>query len=179
MLVDESGFYPLPAVAWTWAPRGQTPILTEWPTRDHLSVISGITRDGRSAFQTHTTAINGELAARFLKHLQQTIHERLLVLWDGSPIHRSRAVKAVLAQSPGQIWLERLPGYAPDLNPDEGVWQHLKHVQLANVCSPDLPTHRHELRKAIRRFKRHQTQLIPAFFKHAGLEKLSRRSVIS
>jgi transposase len=169
VLVDESGFYPLPAVASTWAPRGHTPILTEWQTRDHLSVISGITRDGRSAFRTYETAINGELAARFLKHLQQTIAERLLVIWDGSPIHGSRAVKAVLEQSHGRIWLERLPGYAPDLNPDESVWQHLKQVQLANVCSLDMDTHRHELRKAIRRFKRQQTQLIPAFFKHAGL----------
>lgn len=169
MLVDESGFYPLPAVAATWAPRGQTPILTEWQTRDHLSVISGITRDGRSAFRTHATTINGELAARFLKHLQHTIDERLLVIWDGSPIHRSRAVKAVLEQAHGAIWLERLPGYAPDLNPDEGVWRHLKHVQLANVCSSDFDTHHHELLNAIRRFKCRQADLIAAFFTHAGL----------
>lgn len=169
MLVDESGFYPLPAVALTWAPRGQTPILSEWQTRDHLSVISGITRDGRCAFRTYKTAINGELAARFLKHLQHTIGERLLVIWDGSPIHRCRAVKDVLEQAPGQIWLERLPGYAPDLNPDEAVWQHLKNVQLANVCSPDLDTHRQELRNAIRRFKRRQDHLIPAFFTNVGL----------
>lgn len=67
--------------------------------RDHLSVISGITRDGRSAFQVFETAINGQLAARFLKHLQHTINERLLVIWDGSPIHRSRSVKAVLEET--------------------------------------------------------------------------------
>ena len=152
-----------------WAPGGLTPILTEWHPRDHLSVISGITRDGRSTYRTYENAINGELAARFLKHLQQTLDERLLVIWDGSPIHRSRAVKAVLAAAHGAIWLERLPGYAPDLNPDENVWQHLKHVQLANACSPDVDTHRHELQNAIRRFKRRQTELIPAFFRHAGL----------
>lgn len=169
MLVDESGFYPLPAVALTWAPRGQTPILTEWQTRDHLSVISGIPRDGRCAFRTYDTTINGQLAARFLKHLQHTIAERLLVIWDGAPIHRCRAVKDVLEQAQGQIWLERLPGYAPDLNPDEAVWQHLKNVQLANVCRPDLDTHRHELRNAIRRFRRRQTLLIPAFFTNVGL----------
>jgi len=169
VLVDESGFYPLPAVSSTWVPCGQTPVLTEWQTRDHLSVISGITRDGRSAFQTHDTSINGLLAARFLKHLQHTIDERLLVIWDGSPIHRSRAGKALLEQARGAIWLERLPGYAPDLNPDESVWRHLKHVQMANLCSPTLEVHRQELRKAIRRFKHRQAVLIPAFFKYAGL----------
>ena len=169
MLVDESGFYPLAAATRTWSPVGQTPVLTEWQTRDHLSVISGITRDGRSVFRTYETAINGKLAARFLQQLQHTLDERLLVIWDGSPIHRSHAVKAVLAKAQGRIWLERLPGYAPDLNPDEGVWQHLKQVQLANVCSPDLPTHRHQLRNAIRRFKQKQANLIPSFFTHAGL----------
>lgn len=91
------------------------------------------------------------------------------MIWDGSPIHRSRAVKAVLEQAGGRIWLKRLPGYAPDLNPDEGVWQHLKNVQLANVCSPDLATHRQALRNAIRRFKHCQAQLIPACFTNAGL----------
>lgn len=153
----------------TWSPIGQTPVLTEWQTRDHLSVISGITRDGRSAFRTHDTAIHGERAAHFLVQLQRTLDERLLVIWDGSPIHRSRAVKAVLAQAQGRIWLERLPGYAPDLSPDEGVWQHLKNVQMANVCTPDLDAHRHELHNAIRRFKRRQAELIPSFFTHAGL----------
>jgi transposase len=169
VLVDESGFYPLPAAVATWAPLGQTPILTEWHTRDHLSVISGITPDGRSAFQTYETAINGPLAARFLKHLQRTIAQRLLVIWDGSPIHRCRVVKDVLEQAEGQIWLERLPGYAPDLNPDEGVWQHLKNVQLANVCSPNLDAHRRELHNALRCFRRRQALLIPAFFTNAGL----------
>ena len=168
MLVDEAGFYPLPAVAATWAPVGQTPVLKEWQTRDHLSVISGITPDGRSAFQTHETAINGALAVRFLSHLLRWIDDHLLVIWDGSPIHRSRAVKDLLKQTNGRLWLEQLPGYAPDLNPDEWVWQHLKNVQLANVCSPDLPAHRHELQNAIRRFRR-RDDLIPAFFDAAGL----------
>ena len=53
--------------------------------------------------------------------------------WDASPIHRNRAVKAVPEQAEERIWLESLPGYAPDLNPDEGVWHHPKHVTLANV----------------------------------------------
>lgn len=144
-------------------------MLTEWHTRDHLSVISGVTPDGRCAFRIHEEAINGQRAAGFLKQLLRTIDERLLVIWDGAPIHRSRVVKEVLHQADGRLWLERLPAYAPDLNPDEGVWKQLKHVELANVCSPDLDTHRHELRKAIRRFRQRSQQLIPAFFNNAHL----------
>ena len=122
----------------------------------------------RRARQRDEVAINGPLAVRFLKHLLRWIDERLLVIWDGSPIHRSRVVKEWLRQTDGRVWLERLPGYAPDLNPDEAVWNHLKHVQLANVCSPDLSTHRQELLNAIRRFRRRE-DLIPAFFKAPGL----------
>jgi|GEM_PF-5692648 len=87
----------------------------------------------------YETSINGVLAARFLKHLQHTIDEQLLVIWDGSSIHRSRAVNDVLEQAQGPIWLERLPGYAPDLNPDEGVWQHLKNANSPTSGVPIWP----------------------------------------
>ena len=61
------------------------------------------------------------------------------MLWGGAPIHRSRAVKEYLAQGGARsIQLEQLPGYAPELNPDEGVWHYLKRVELRNVVSADL-----------------------------------------
>ena len=64
---------------------------------------------------------------------------KLLVIWDGAPIHRSRAVKEWLAQGGvSRIQLEQLPGYAPELNPDEGVWRYLKRVELKDVICADL-----------------------------------------
>jgi transposase len=66
------------------------------------------------------------------------------VIWDGSPIHRSKEVRAFLANGAAkQIHFERWPAYAPDLNPDEGTWQHLKQVELRNVCCFDL-NHLHQ-----------------------------------
>ena len=62
----------------------------------------------------------------------------MLLIWDGSPIHRGRAVKEFLsAGAANRLHLERLPGYAPDLNPDEGIWNYLKRVELGNVCATD------------------------------------------
>jgi transposase len=59
---------------------------------------------------------------RFLKHLMRQIEGKLLVVWDGSPIHRGGAVKEFLASgASSRLQLEQLPGYAPDLNPDEGI----------------------------------------------------------
>jgi transposase len=63
---------------------------------------------------------------RFLKHLLRQMPGKLLIIWDGSPIHRGRAVKGFLASGAARrVRLEQLPGYAPELNPDEGIWKHL------------------------------------------------------
>lgn len=114
-------------------------------------------------------AMNGEDAVGFLKHLLHQLDSLLLVIWDGSPIHRGEAVKTFLSGGGAErVHLERLPPYAPDLNPDECVWNHLKNVELANVCSGNFPELHHELSLAILRLRR-RTHLIQSFFKTAGL----------
>ena len=78
---------------------------------------------------------------RFLKQLLRHIPGKLLVLWDGAPIHRGQPVKDFLAHGGSRrIRLEQLPGYAPDLNPDEGIWSYLKRLELGNVRCQNLPT---------------------------------------
>jgi transposase len=127
--VDQSGFYLLPMVVRTYAPIGQTPVLHEELSRDHLSAMSGITLEGKLLMMEQQRAFKGPDVVRFLRHALRRISGKLLVIWDGSPIHRSRAVKNVLSDgAAARLQLEQLPGYAPELNPDEGVWKHLKCV---------------------------------------------------
>ena len=95
---DQSGFYLLPTVVRTYAPMGQTPILREHLSRDHLSAMSGITLEGKLYMLEQDRAFKGEDVVRFLKHLMHHIPGKLLIIWDGSPIHRSRAVKEFLAR---------------------------------------------------------------------------------
>jgi transposase len=143
---DQSGFYLLPMVVRTYAPVGETPILHENFTRDHLSAMSGITLEGKLYMLEQDRAFKGEDVVRFLGHLMHHIPGKLLVIWDGSPIHRSRAVKDFLASgASSRLKLEQLPGYAPDLNPDEGIWKHLKCVELKNLCCQSLAQLRVEL----------------------------------
>ena len=97
LFVDQSGFYLLPCVVRTYAPVGQTPILREQLSRDHLSVISGISLEGKLYMMEQQRAFTGEDVVRFLRHLLRQIAGKLLVVWDGSPIHRGRAVKEFLA----------------------------------------------------------------------------------
>lgn len=111
MFVDQSGFYLLPTVVRTYAPVGQTPILREQLSREHLSVMSGITLEGKLLMIEQERAFNGEDAVRFLKHALRQIPGRLLVIWDGSPIHRAKVVKEFLKSgAASRVQLEQLPG---------------------------------------------------------------------
>lgn len=169
VFVDESGFYLLPARVRTYAPRGKPPTLRVVETRDHLSVMSAITAQGQLFTMVRDDSLTSMESVRFLKHLLTQLDRKLMVIWDGSPIHRSKEVKAYLADGATKhIHLERLPPYAPDLNPDEGVWNHLKYVELRNVCCLNLGHLQHQLDLAVTRLRR-RPDLIQSFFAGAGL----------
>jgi transposase len=170
VFVDESGFYLLPGVVKTYAPEGRTPVLGEWQTRDHLSVMGGLTPAGKVYVLVRPESLNGLHTVAFLQHLTRHAGRRLLVIWDGSPIHRREAVTDFLGSEAGRgVRVERLPGYAPDLNPwDSGAWEHLKHLELRNVSCLDLEALHLELHLAIGRL-RQKTHLVKLFFKAAGL----------
>jgi transposase len=155
VFVDESGFYLLPGKVRTYAPKGETPILDEWQTRDHLSVMGGLTPAGKVYVLVRPEPLNGLHVVEFLLHLLRHAGSRLRVIWDGSPIHRRALVTNFLHGSDGRgIEVERLPGYAPDLNPwDTGGWDHLKHVELRNVTCLDLDALHLELHLAIGRLR--------------------------
>jgi transposase len=167
--IDESGFYPLPSVVRTYAPVGNTPILREWWTRDHLSAISAISPEGKRYFHCQDDALNSEDVVAFLEHLLREVPGRMVIIWDGSPIHRSHTIQEFLANGASQrLHLERLPAYAPELNPDEGFWQQLKGVELRNLCCFDLRHLRDELRSAVKRVRR-KPRILKGCFAGAGL----------
>ena len=166
---DESGFYLLPGVVKTYAPEGLTPVLREKQTRDHLSVMGGMTPKGRVYTLIRPESLNGLHCVEFLLHLLRVAGERLLVVWDGSPIHRRAAVQEFVSSTRGRVELEALPGYAPDLNPwDEGGWHHLKNVEMRNLVCRDLDELHQELDLAVGRL-RQKAHLVQSFFAQAGL----------
>jgi transposase len=166
--VDEAGFSLLPLAVRTWAPKGQTPILRVPLTRDHLAVISAITLDGRLFLQVRKDSYDGEAVVGFLRVLLRKMVGKVLLIWDGSPIHHGQAVKDFLrAGAARRLQLEQVPGYAPDLNPDEGIWTYLKRVELGNVCAMDMADLRHRLRRAAVRV-RHKPDIIRACSRQCG-----------
>jgi transposase len=166
---DESGFYLLPAVVKTYAPKGQRPVIRAKLTRDHLSVMGGMTPPGKVYTLVRQESLTGVHSVEFLAHLLRVAGDRLLVIWDGSPIHRRAVVKEFVASTKGKIWLEAPPFYAPDLNPwDEGGWHHLKDVEMANLVCRDLEELHEQFHLAVARLRR-KPYLIQSFFAQAGL----------
>ena len=87
--VDQSGFYLLPHPVRTWARHGQTPVLRVPLTRDHRSAIAALTVDHRLVMQTQNAAYHSTDVVRFLQLLLRKIPGKLLIIWDGAPIHRA------------------------------------------------------------------------------------------
>lgn len=146
----------------TYAPQGETPIL-RYRYWEHLSVISAVTPAGQLYTTTRPESFDGAAIVDFLKHLLRHIPGKLLVVWDRLPAHRSNVIKDFLrAGGTQRMHLAQLPSYAPDLNPDEGVWNYLKRVELRNVCCHSLAELRDQLRKAIARL-RHKVSVIQGF----------------
>ena len=172
---DESGVSQLPVVRRTWAPRGQTPVLTHtggsW---QRLSVAGALAfrwdgRRSRFYFQTCPGTYSAGPLIRFLRHLKRHFRgRRVILIWDGLGAHRSGPMRAYLAEQRRWLQVERLPGYAPDLNPIEQVWGNVKGRELANVCAPDLPALRRPLHHGLARVRR-DPDLAWAFLRHTGL----------
>jgi transposase len=104
----------------------------------------------------------------FVRHLHKQISHRVLLIWDRLPGHRSRLVQDYLASLHGKIEAFYLPAYAPELNPAEYIWAHLKQHELANFCPRDLWSLSTEARSALRSMQRRRT-IVAACWKQASL----------
>ena len=100
--------------------------------------------------------------------LLRKIRGKILIIWDGSPIHQAQEIKDFLKRRAAKrLHLEQLPGYAPDLNPDEGIWNYLKRVELGNVCCTDLDDLSTQLIRARERL-RHKREIIRSCSRQCG-----------
>jgi transposase len=118
-----------------------------------LSLIGGLAL-WRFYFQIHQGSIKSPQVIEFLRHLQRHIPGKILILWDGAPIHRSLLVKNYIASTRKRIVLERLPAYAPELNPVEFMWGHLKIHEIANLLVTQAWELSFEATAALRRMRR-------------------------
>jgi transposase len=175
IFLDEAGFMLTPTVRRTLAPRGQTPVLPAWHRHDRISAISCVTLSPPAGepglyFELMPQGLNvcAEDIVSFLGELKQELPGPWTVVWDRHNIHsRSHLVQEWL-EGQEDVVLEDLPGYAPELNPDELVWAWLKYGRLANLTPQDV----RELRDHL------LTELEWAAFDHELLDSFARHSLL-
>ena len=168
VFIDESGFYLVNGRIRTYSPKGARPVLKVFQSRDHLSVLCALTDQGKIYTRTHDKSLTSQEVVLFLRHLLRYLVGPVLVIWDRGGIHRGD-VEAFLATRAGRrIQVERLPAYAPELNPCEWVWEHLKDTELRGVCCLNIRQLKWRLHQAIMRL-RTKPHLLLAFFAGAGL----------
>jgi transposase len=149
--------------------------LKSWDRRDRISAIGAITvSPKRHRVNLYATLLPNDANAtardtvRFLQQMHRHIPGSLTILWDRGNIHdRSSAVRHYLARH-SEIVTERFPAYAPELNPEELVWQHTKYSRLANFAAPCTALLRTRLAYEFRSLSR-QPNLLRSFIRHTGL----------
>ena len=174
LVEDESGVSLLPSVRATWAPRGQTPVLRHHFAWKRLSIAGVLVyepdrTDAHLIFQLRPGAYNDETLIDFLTEVHRhEEHRSILLIWDGLPSHRSRRMLDWVADQCDWLRTERLPGYAPDLNPIEQVWGNVKSQELANLCADTIAEVSDAATDGLHRISS-DAPLCFAFLRHTGL----------
>jgi len=169
---DESGFRADAVHGKTWGVKGQTPVVQRPGQRQAISAASAVNSKGAFWFATYDGALSGELFVDLLKNLMYKRKKAVHMIVDGLPAHKKAIVKDYVTSTNGKLTLHFLPGYAPDLNPDELVWSHAKRTGVA----------RRPLQKGEKLQERvhaqmqdiaDNPQLVRSFFKHPSVAYIS------
>jgi transposase len=130
---DESGFRADTVHGKTWGVKGQTPVVERPGQRQSISAASAVNARGGFWYCTYQGGLNAELFIRLLRRMMRHRTKPVHLVVDGLPAHKTALVKAYVASTEGRLTLHFLPGYAPDLNPDEMVWSHMKRTGVART----------------------------------------------
>jgi hypothetical protein len=177
VFLDESGFSEVPSLRRTWAPRGKTPVLVHRFGRwTRLSAIGALAyapralppRAPRVFLALQTESVRSAHLIRFLSHLHRHVRCPVVLLWDNLNTHRSAEIRDYLAARRDWLRIERLPAYAPELNPVEGMWSWDKGFLLPNFAPDGLAPIRRVLRNGQRHLHRHPDRIV-GFLHKSGL----------
>ena len=124
--LDEAGFQSDAPLGRTYGLKGKTPVVRTSGHRQSLNVISAVNARGEFWAATYTGKLNAEAFVAFLENFMKSRHGKIFLVVDGHPAHKANVVTDFVASLGGDLELHPLPPYAPDLNPDEFVWSHMK-----------------------------------------------------
>jgi transposase len=130
---DESGFRADTVHGKTWGVKGRTPVIERPGQRQSISAASAVNARGAFWYCTYEGGLNADLFVTLLRQMMRNRKKPVHLVVDGLPAHKTKLVKDYVASTKGRLTLHFLPGYAPDLNPDELVWSHMKRTGVART----------------------------------------------
>ena len=169
---DESGFRADTVHGKTWGVRGQTPVVERPGQRQSVSAASAVTAQGAFWFCVYEGALNGELFVELLKKMMHRRRKPVHLILDSLPAHKRAIVSEYVASTEGRLTLHFLPGYAPDLNPDELVWSHVKRTGTARRPLQRGETLREKIEEQLAKIQK-LPSLIRSFFKAPSVAYIS------
>jgi transposase len=160
---DESGFRADAVHGKTWSRKGQTPVVGRPGQRQSISAASAVNARGAFWYCTYEGGLNAELFVTLLRKMMRHRAKPVHLVVDGLPAHKTALVKAYVASTRGMLTLHFLPGYAPELNPDELVWSHMKRTGVARAPLRRGEKLRDKIEAQLAAIKR-MPQLVRSFF---------------
>jgi hypothetical protein len=171
---DESAVSLIPPVRRTWSPRGHTPLLRHrfgWK-KASMAAALGYRPDGAAArlcFHLQQPSYDTDALIGVLDQLANFYAgQRVVLIWDGLSAHWSTRMRSYLDGHHDWLRVQRLPAYAPELNPVEYLWANLKAVELANLPTTTLAAVADAAEQGIQRVCKHE-DLVMGFLAHTGL----------
>jgi len=166
---DEAGVRSDAHSGTTWAPKGQTPVVSTTGARFGLNVISAVNRRGALRFMCVEGKVNAEVFIEFLGRLVESAGHPVYLVVDGHPTHKAVKTRKFVESMKGRLKLFFLPGYSPDLNPDELVWNNLKS-QGTGKCAITGPDQLKKLVVGHLRSMQKNADLVRSFYRTPSTE---------
>jgi transposase len=170
---DEAGIRSDYHSGTTWAPVGDTPVVERTGARFSVNMLSAVTPAGTLRFMVNEGTTTAEVFLDFCRRLLHDADGPVYLIVDGHPAHRAKATSEFVASTNGQLTLIFLPGYSPQLNPDEWVWKHVKHDQLGRRDITDKADLKTRAIGALRRLQK-LPRLVQAFFADPNLRYITQ-----
>ena len=149
----------------TWAPRGKTPVVKTTGARHKVNLISAISPRGAMKFMATEKSVNSPVFIEFLKRLIVNTTRPVFLILDNCSVHRSSEVRQYVEGTNGKLKIFFLPPYAPELNPDEHVWNYLKNHKIGRQTTTGAWDLYKRVIKVLRSLKR-SPEKIKSFFRH-------------
>ena len=160
---DEAGIRSDYHAGTTWSPVGQTPVVKNTGARFSVNMISAVSAKGALRFAVYEGSTNAKAFINFCRRLLHDAPGPVYLIVDGHPAHRATATKQFAATTAGRLKLIFLPGYSPELNPDEWVWKNVKHDRLGKTGVTSKDDLKSKAVGAARRLQK-RPRLVRAFF---------------